>query len=182
VDEVGRGALAGPVTAAAVVLAPDTELTGVDDSKRLTPDERAHLDSYVRDVSVCVTVSHVSVDVIDEVGIAPATLQAMRQALEALSARPDHVLVDGLPVELGWPSTAVVDGDAQVAAIASASIVAKVARDRLMTELDAVHPGYGFTVNKGYGTAQHLDAIRTLGVTSVHRRSFAPCVDQPTLF
>jgi ribonuclease HII len=182
VDEVGRGALAGPVTAAAVVLPPEADITGVDDSKALSPDERTRLDAYVREVSACVTVSHVWVEVIDDIGIAPATLRAMRQALEALSARPDHVLVDGLPVELGMPSTAVVGGDARVAAIASASIVAKVARDRLMTELDTQHPGYGFIVNKGYGTPDHLQAIRRLGVSSVHRRSFAPCVDQPSLF
>jgi ribonuclease HII len=157
-------------------------IEGVDDSKRLSSDIRAHLDAEIRDVCVCVTVSHVSSELIDELGIAVATVRAMRQALEGLETAPEHALVDGLPVELGMPSTAVVDGDGSVAAIAAASIVAKVARDRLMTELDAEFPGYGFTVNKGYGTPPHLEAIRSLGPSEIHRKSFAPCVDQPTLF
>jgi ribonuclease HII len=182
VDEVGRGALAGPVTAAAIVLPPDTLIEGVDDSKRLTSDTRTRLDSEIRQVCTCVTVTHVSADQVDQLGIAVATVRAMRQAIQGLDMPAEHVLVDGLPVELGLPSTAVVDGDASVAAIAAASIVAKVSRDRLMTELDAEYPGYGFTVNKGYGTPPHLEAIRQLGASAVHRRSFAPCVDQPTLF
>ncbi len=182
VDEVGRGALAGPVTAAAVILPHDVRVAGIDDSKRLSPDARSRLDGCIREVCVCMTISHVAADIIDEIGIAAATTQAMRQALSSLDTPAEHVLVDGLPVELGMPSTAVVNGDASVAAIAAASIVAKVARDRLMTELDAEYPGYGFTINKGYGTPPHLEAIRSLGASHVHRRSFAPCVDQPTLF
>lgn len=182
VDEVGRGALAGPVSAAAVVLPCEVIIAGLDDSKRLSPDTRSQIDASIRQVASAVSISHVSARRIDDVGIAAATVEAMREALTGLSSPVDHVCVDGLPIELGMPSTAVVGGDGSVSAIAAASIVAKVARDRLMTEFDAAYPGYGFTVNKGYGTPPHLDALRSLGVCEIHRRSFAPCVDQQALF
>lgn len=175
VDEVGRGALAGPVSACACVLPRDTWLPGLTDSKRLSAQARERLDPVIREQALAVAVSHVDPAEIDRLGIAKANLHAMREAVDALRIRPDHVLVDGLPADLGLPCTAYVRGDRQVRAIAAASIVAKVARDRLMVDLDARFPGYGFAGNKGYGSAQHLEALDRLGPSPVHRRSFAPC-------
>ena len=181
VDEVGRGALAGPVSAAAVVFATDEPFCGLRDSKVLSPAQRADLDVLIRGRALAVAVAHVDSHVIDAIGIAGATVQAMRLALEALPVVVDHVLVDGLDVPLGLPHTAVVKGDATVRSIAAASIVAKVARDRLMGELDQEHPGYGLAGNKGYGSEGHLRAIVELGPSAVHRMSFAPCA-QGSLF
>lgn len=179
VDEVGRGALAGPVTACACMFDRDVHVLGVNDSKRLTARTRERLDVDIRARARGVAVAHVAPAEIDRLGIAKATVEAMRQALGALPDAPEHVLVDGLPVYLGYACTAIVSGDASVRAIAAASIVAKVARDRLMVDLDAVHPGYGFAENKGYGSAGHLEALRALGPSPVHRRSFAPCSTSP---
>ncbi|MBN2247437.1 MAG: ribonuclease HII [Coriobacteriia bacterium] len=175
VDEVGRGALAGPVTACACVFARDTHVHGVNDSKRLSPMARERLDSEIRRSALGVAVAHVGPEEIDRIGIAGATLNAMRQAIAALPEVPDHVLVDGLPVDIGRPCTALVSGDALTRAIGAASIVAKVERDHLMEELDSRYPGYGFAGNKGYGSAPHIEAIRTLGPSPVHRMSFSPC-------
>lgn len=177
-DEVGRGALAGPVTAAACVLPAGLRLTRLDDSKRLTPDMRIVLDAEIRAAAIAVSVAHVPAPDIDAIGIAGATARAMRSALADLGVQIDHALVDGLPVELGVASTAVVGGDATVRAIAAASIIAKVARDAIMTELGAEYDGYGLAVNKGYGTAEHLAAIAARGPCPVHRLSFAPCGQQ----
>lgn len=175
VDEVGRGALAGPVTACACVFDRDTHVRGINDSKRLSPSTRERLSVEIRQTAFCLAVAHVGPEEIDRIGIAAATLKAMREALAALPCTPGHVLVDGLPVDLGHPCTAIVSGDALIRAIGAASIVAKVTRDHLMEELDARYPGYGLAGNKGYGSASHMDAIRTLGPTPVHRMSFAPC-------
>jgi ribonuclease HII len=180
-DEVGRGALAGPVTAAAVVIAWAALPEGVDDSKRLTPERRAVLDAEVRAVAQAVAVAHVWPVDIDRLGIGHAVHLAMREAVGALPGT-DHALVDGRDVpDLGVPVTAVVRGDSSVGCIAAASIVAKVARDALMVTLDEEHPGYGLAANKGYGTSEHLAALASLGPSPVHRRSFAPCT-QPSLF
>jgi ribonuclease HII len=181
IDEVGRGALAGPVTAAAVVLRTDVSIEGIDDSKRLTPERRRSLDITIRDRATSVSVAHVWPDQIDAFGIQQATRLAMLGALEPMRSAVDHVIIDGLPVELGMPSTAVIKGDRRVAAVAAASIVAKVARDALMVELDAEYPGYGLAHNKGYGSHDHLECLAAHGPTSVHRRSFAPC-SQTQLF
>lgn len=175
VDEVGRGALAGPVTACACVFERHVSIPGLNDSKKLPPQVRTRLDIEIRSVARDVSVAHVDARSIDTLGIAEATRHAMLQALAGLHTPPDHVLVDGLPVPLGFPTTAVVSGDATVRAISAASIVAKVARDRLMTELDDQYPGYGLSGNKGYGSADHIEAIRTRGPSPVHRLSFAPC-------
>jgi len=181
IDEVGRGALAGPVTAAAVVLGTEVAIEGIDDSKRLTPERRRALDLIIRDVATSVSVAHVWPDRIDSLGIQQATRMAMLGALEPLRGTVDHVIIDGLPIQLGVPATAVVKGDSRVAAVAAASIVAKVARDALMVELDAEYPGYGLAHNKGYGSPDHLLCLAANGPTSVHRRSFAPC-SQTQLF
>ncbi len=181
VDEVGRGCLAGPVTAGAVVLPVSVRVTGIDDSKRLKPEVRVRLDAEIRAVAQAVAVAHVEPSVIDAIGISGANLLAMRRAVESLGVAVEHVLIDGLAVDVGLPSTAVVGGDRLVAAIAAASIVAKVARDALMREMDAVYPEYGFALNKGYGTLEHIDVITRIGPCKQHRMSFSPC-SQVSLF
>ncbi|MHB1135242.1 MAG: ribonuclease HII [Coriobacteriia bacterium] len=175
VDEVGRGALAGPVTACACIFDRDVHIAGINDSKKLSPQARERLAVEIASGSRGLAVAHVQPADIDRLGIAVATVEAMRQALAALPEPPDHVLIDGLPVDIGRPCTAIVSGDALTRAIGAASIVAKVTRDHLMEELDDRYPGYGFAGNKGYGSASHMDALRTLGPSPVHRMSFAPC-------
>jgi len=180
-DEVGRGALAGPVTAGAVIMTLECRITGIDDSKRLTPARRAELDGEIRTRAIAVSVAHVWPADIDRLGIARAVELAMRDALTAIGVPVDHALVDGRVSGLGLPTTAIVKGDGSVACIAAGSIVAKVARDTLMAELDAEHPGYGFAHNKGYGSPDHLEALAERGPCALHRRSFSPC-SQSRLF
>ena len=175
IDEVGRGALAGPVTAGAVILAQNCRIVGVDDSKRLTPARRRQLDVEIRHRAMAVSVAHVGPGDIDRLGIGPATELAMRDAIAGLGCQVDHALVDGCVGGLGLPTTAIVRGDGSVACIAAGSIVAKVARDALMVELENDHPGYGLWHNKGYGSPDHLAALLQLGPSPIHRRSFAPC-------
>lgn len=172
-DEVGRGALCGPVMACAVVLGEGFDTRGLDDSKRLTRALREQFAQRVRAGALAVGLGRVEADVIDRVNILRATHLAMRRALEALEPRPDFVLVDGREVpDLGWPQRAVVKGDALSVSIAAASIVAKVARDALMQAADAQYPGYGLARNMGYGSAAHRAALARLGPTRLHRRSF----------
>lgn len=178
VDEVGRGALAGPVTAGACVFAPGTEIAGLTDSKALTPRRRTELDLEIRSVAIATAVAHVGHERIDEIGISRATVEAMRAAVEALGIAVEHVLVDGLPVDLGRPSTAIVKGDARVRAIAAASVLAKVSRDALLVELSEHYPGYRLEGNKGYGCPVHLEALRSLGPSPIHRLSFGPCAQE----
>lgn len=182
IDEVGRGALAGPLSVAAVVLPPDARIDGLDDSKRLSPERRETVAASVREQAVCWQVAHVTAAEIDALGMTRALRTAMTRALEILDPAADHVVVDGLAIGLGLPETAVVGGDRKVAAIAAASVLAKVTRDSLMREFDVTYPGYGFAANKGYGTEDHVSAIARLGLTAIHRRSFAPCGDTPRLF
>jgi ribonuclease HII len=178
-DEVGRGALAGPVTAAAVVIGWDLFPEGIDDSKRLSPLRRTVLDIEVREAAQSFAIAHVWPADIDRLGIGHAVHRAMREALAALP-HADHALVDGREKpDLGVPVTTVVKGDSSVGCIAAASIIAKVARDALMVALDEEHPGYGLALNKGYGTEEHLAALVSLGPSPVHRRSFAPCTQSP---
>ena len=190
VDEVGRGPLAGPVVAAAVVFPRGAELPCVNDSKQLTEAMREELREAIFAIpGVQIGIGEVDVETIDLMNILNATHLAMRRAVEQLT-RADFILVDGRPVKgLPLPSRAIVKGDAKSASIAAASIVAKVHRDRLMVELDGVYPGYGFADHKGYGTARHLEALHDLGVTPMHRRSFRPVreiidppPEQPLLF
>lgn len=175
VDEVGRGALAGPVTAAAVVLPHDVRLTGLDDSKRLSPARRESLAAEIRSAAVTCAYAHVPAHVADGIGMTHATRRAIELALARLEPAPDHAVTDGLRVGLGIPETPVVKGDGSVAAIAAASILAKVERDHLMVALSARYPQWEFSVNKGYGTPEHLAAIAAHGICPLHRRSFAPC-------
>lgn len=181
-DEVGRGALAGPVTAAAVVLPPDARIAGLNDSKQLPPHRREELAAMIHTVAVTCAVAHVPAHVTDALGMTRAVLRAMELALSRLEPSADHAITDGLRIGLAIPETPVVKGDSSVAAVAAASVIAKVARDHLMRELAAYYPEYAFEVNKGYGTAEHLEAIAAHGVCPLHRRSFAPCGNTPTLF
>jgi len=182
VDEVGRGALAGPVTVAAVVLPAGTVIEGLNDSKVLDPADRMRLAAEIRAVAEALTIVHAAAHVIDVIGIAPAIRHAMEYALSQLTLRPDHVVTDGRPFGLSLPETAVIKGDSSVAAIAAASIVAKVERDFIMLRLADAYPAWEFESNKGYGTSNHLAAISDHGLSIVHRRSFSPCGGQPTLF
>lgn len=175
VDEAGRGPLAGPVVAAAVVLDPACPIPGLADSKALTPERRAALAVQIRACAVAVGVGSASVEEIDALNILRATLRAMRRALEALQVAVAEVYVDGLHPPEGFPSAIpVVGGDATVACISAASIIAKTERDALLDVLDGHHPGYGFARHKGYPTAAHLKALALLGPCAAHRRSFGP--------
>jgi ribonuclease HII len=179
VDEVGVGPLAGPVVAAAVILPPRTQLPGLDDSKRLSPAQRARLDAQIRAQALALCVAEASAEEVDRRGILRATLWAMQQAVAGLVRAPDHVLVDARTIPgLGCPQTPLVGGDARDGSIAAASIVAKVHRDALMQRLDARFPGYGFAKHMGYGTREHLLALGALGPCALHRRSFAPVAEQ----
>jgi ribonuclease HII len=175
VDEAGRGPLAGPVVAAAVILDPAVRIAGLGDSKRLSAGHRAALDLEIRDRAVSYAVARVDVDVIDAINILQATMKAMGEAVARLDPAPDEVLVDGnrSPI-LRCPVRAVVRGDATVDSISAASILAKVARDREMIEMDRKYPEYGFARHKGYGTRAHRNALLQFGPTPIHRLSFAP--------
>ena len=178
IDEVGRGPLAGPVVAAAVGFPQGAEIPRVNDSKQLSEEKREKLDAAIRAVpGVRIAVAEIPVEEIDRINILRATHLAMRKAAEQIP-EADCLLVDGLPVP-GLPKESfnLIKGDARSASIAAASIIAKVYRDRLMVELDKLYPGYGLAENKGYGTAGHLRALKELGVTPVHRKSFAPVRD-----
>ena len=175
VDEAGRGPLAGPVVAAAVILDPAVRIVGLGDSKRLSPQRRAELDLEIRERAAGYAVARADVDVIDAINVLQATMQAMREAVARLDPAPDLVLVDGNRCpDVPCPVRAVVGGDATVAAIGAASILAKVARDREMIEMDRRYPEYGFARHKGYGTRAHRDALLRLGPSPIHRLSFAP--------
>ncbi|MGA7214478.1 MAG: ribonuclease HII [Terrimicrobiaceae bacterium] len=183
IDEAGRGPLAGPVVAAAVVFLEFKRFNGLTDSKKLAPEFRATLFERI----TCATHVRWAVSVqdaatIDSINILRATHKAMREALEALSSQPDHVLIDGLPIpNFPAPHTAVIGGDGLSLSIAAASVVAKVTRDRIMEEMDALYPQYGFRRHKGYATPEHLAALRAHGPSPLHRFSFSP-VAQPELF
>jgi ribonuclease HII len=181
-DEVGRGALAGPLTAAAVVLPATPRISGLDDSKKLTPPRREELSHQIRERAIAVSVSHISAGEVDSLGMTRALRRVFGLAISGLGVPVDHVVLDGLPMNVAENETAVVKGDGSVAAIAAASIVAKVARDSLMRSLAHEYPEYAFDVNKGYGTSDHLAVIAKDGLCPLHRRSFCSGVGMPTLF
>lgn len=178
VDEAGRGPLAGPVVAAAVILDDLHPIAGLADSKKLTPARREQLYDEIRAKALCCSIAEASVEEIDRLNILQATLLAMRRAVEGLRLKPAKVLVDGnrLPV-LDVLAEAIVKGDAKVPAISAASILAKVHRDRWCADYDREFPQYGFAAHKGYGTAEHLAALRTHGACPQHRRTFAPVTE-----
>lgn len=175
VDEAGRGPLAGPVSAAAVILDPTRPIEGLADSKKLSEKKRDLLAPIIRERALAWAVAYAEVDEIDSLNILQATLLAMRRAVLALKVQPHQVLVDGLYCpQTGIPSQAIVKGDSKVAAISAASILAKTARDELMLKLHEQYPQYGFDGHKGYPTPSHLSALHEHGVSLVHRRSFRP--------
>lgn len=175
VDEAGRGPLAGPVIAAAVILNPAYDIEGLNDSKLLTEKKRELLFDEIIKHALSYGIGSASVAEIDEMNILQATLLAMRRAVSQLTKEPAEIWVDGnQDPKLGYPTQLIVQGDALVPAISAASIVAKVTRDRLMKKLDAKYPGYGFANHKGYATQEHVFALQSLGATPCHRRSFAP--------
>lgn len=173
VDEAGRGPLAGPVVAAAVVFASDVSIAGIDDSKRLTPTRREELFEEIMGEALAVATGIVTEKEIDRMNVLQATFKAMRMAIGSLSIRPEHILIDGRPLpEKFFHQTAIIGGDRQSYSVAAASIVAKVTRDRMMVAYDKVYPQYGFARHKGYGTKKHVEAIRLHGPCEIHRKTF----------
>ena len=175
VDEVGRGPLAGPVVTAAVILDPNKPIEGLNDSKKLTEKRREQLEPIIKKNALAWSLGRAEAEEIDQINILQATLLAMKRAVEGLSIQPEHALVDGNKApNLTCPVTTIIKGDQSEPAIAAASILAKVARDREMVEMDKKYPGYGLAQHKGYPTKQHQQALIDLGVTEIHRRSFKP--------
>ena len=174
VDEAGRGPLAGPVVAAAVILKPGQNISDINDSKKLTEKTRERLYSNIIDLSLSTGVGIVDAETIDRINILQATRLAMLRAVEQLQLQPDLLLIDGITkIESPVQQQTIKQGDARSASIAAASILAKVTRDRLMREYDRIHPGYGFAGHKGYGCKAHMDAIATHGPSPIHRKSFS---------
>ena len=183
VDEVGRGAIAGPLTVGAVVLPNEPRVWGINDSKQLTPARRESLAAQIADVAVAIGIAHIEPASIDAVGMANALRMAMSQAIEDTGVDPDCVLIDGNPMHVHSKEKTMVKGDAKIAAIAAASIVAKVTRDSLMIAYDSEYPGYHLAECKGYGSAAHIEAIRKNGLTPIHRVSFCGnFLETPALF
>ncbi|MDR7236269.1 ribonuclease HII [Neobacillus drentensis] len=177
VDEVGRGPLAGPVVAAAVILPKDFFLAGIDDSKKLSEKKRLEYDEIIRKEAIAFSISMIHAKEIDEMNIYEATKKAMNAAIVSLEPKPDLLLIDAMKLDIPFPSESIIKGDAKSISIAAASIVAKVARDHLMKEISQTYPVYGFQHNMGYGTKEHIEAIHKHGITSYHRKSFAPVKD-----
>ncbi|MGG3560146.1 ribonuclease HII [Neobacillus rhizosphaerae] len=177
IDEVGRGPLAGPVVAAAVILPENFFLAGIDDSKKLSEKKRQEYDKKIRSEALAYSISMISADEIDEMNIYEATKKAMYASIAGLEPKPDFLLIDAMKLETPYPSDSIIKGDARSISIAAASIVAKVARDKLMKEISLSYPAYGFQQNMGYGTKEHIQAIQQHGITPYHRKSFAPVKD-----
>lgn len=172
VDEVGRGPLAGPVVTAAVILPEDSEILYINDSKKLTAKKREELDGIIRREAVSVSLGIIDNEGIDSMNILEATKAAMKKAVEGLDVKPDAVLIDALRINIDIPQKDFVKGDERIYSIGAASIVAKVYRDSLMKKYAEKYPGYGFERNMGYGTLEHVDAIREMGLTPIHRKTF----------
>ncbi len=175
IDEVGRGPLVGPVVTAAVILPREFYDERINDSKKLTEKKRELLYDVIMENAVSVGVGISSEDVIDEINILEATKKAMIEAVNNLSVKPEHLLIDAVKLNIDIPQTSIIKGDAKSESIAAASIVAKVTRDRMMVELDKMYPEYDFKHNKGYGTKKHIEAIEKYGILKEHRKTFAPC-------
>jgi ribonuclease HII len=175
IDEVGRGPLVGPVVTAAVILPKDFYDERINDSKKLTEKKRELLYDVIMENAISVGIGISSEDVIDEINILNATKRAMLEAVNNLSVKPEHLLIDAVKLNTDIPQTSIIKGDAKSESIAAASIIAKVTRDRMMIELNKIHPEYDFKHNKGYGTKKHIEAIRKYGIIKEHRKTFAPC-------
>lgn len=174
VDEVGRGPLAGPVVAAAVILPENCKIPGLNDSKKIPKSKHKEIYEAVLQNAIAIGIGVKDNQVIDQVNIYEATKLAMMEAIGQLEPQPQHLLIDAMRLDLPIPQTSIIKGDANSLSIAAASIVAKVTRDQMMEEFDCEYPGYDFTQNAGYGTANHLAGLHKLGVTPIHRRSFEP--------
>ena len=175
VDEVGRGPLAGPVVAAAVILNPEKPIDGLRDSKKLSQKKREYLSNEIKAHALAWSLGRAEVEEIDELNILQASLLAMKRAVESLNVAPNMVAVDGqFTPDIDFEKIAITKGDSLVSAISAASIIAKVARDNEMIGFDKVYPGYGFSSHKGYPTKQHIASLEKLGITKIHRRSFSP--------
>lgn len=178
VDEVGRGPLAGPVVAAAVILDPNRPIEGLKDSKKLSKKRREALAEIIKSQALAWAFGRAEASEIDEINILQASLLAMKRAVEALPIAPHKVLVDGNKCpDLAYPTEAIIKGDQKIASISAASIIAKVSRDQEMCELDVIYPGYGFSQHSGYPTKQHLEALTKIGISPHHRMSFRPVAD-----
>lgn len=183
VDEVGRGALAGPVVAGAVILDPNCIPEGLDDSKKLTPHRRANLDQAIRASAIAWAVAGVEAEEIDRSNILSATRKAMASAIHDLNPAPDYLLIDAVELDgISISQRPIIRGDARSVSIAAASIIAKVARDELMRHYDESYPGYGFSCHVGYGTSDHLRRLRELGPSPIHRLSFRGVLPERKLF
>ena len=175
VDEAGRGPLAGPVCAAAVILKEDTVIEGLNDSKKISEKKREALFDVIKENAVAYCIAYGTVEEIETVNILEATKLAMYQAIDNSKIKPEHVLIDAMKLEnLDMPSTSIIKGDAKSISIAAASVIAKVTRDRMMLELDSKYPMYGFKKHKGYPTKQHVEAIEKYGILDSHRKTFKP--------
>lgn len=177
IDEAGRGPLAGPVVAAAVVLPKDFYLLGIDDSKKLTEQKREDYFERIKTEAISVGVGIIDAAEIDRINILEAAKKAMLEAVTQLAPKPDYLLIDAVKLETPYPAESLIKGDARSITIAAASIIAKVTRDRMMKEINKKYPEYGFSSNMGYGTAEHLEALKRYGITPYHRKTFAPVKD-----
>ena len=177
VDEVGRGPLIGPVVAAAVILPQNFTLKGLTDSKKLSEKKREEYYEIIQKEAIAIGVGIISEKRIDEVNIYEATKEAMKEAINNLSVKPEHILIDAMPLDLDIPTTSIIKGDLLSITISAASVIAKVTRDHMLYEIDKEFPMYDLKNNKGYGTKKHLEAIKEYGITNYHRLSFKPVFD-----
>lgn len=174
VDEVGRGPLIGPVVAAAVILPVDFKLDGLTDSKKLSEKKREMFYEIIKKEAIAVSVGVISEKRIDEINIYEATKEAMKEAIDNLSVKPEHILIDAMKLDLDIPTTSIIKGDLLSISISAASVIAKVTRDHMLYEMDLQYPMYDLKNNKGYGTKKHIEAIKKYGITKYHRLSFKP--------
>jgi len=177
VDEVGRGPLIGPVVAAAVILPINYNLDGLNDSKKLSEKKRNEYYDIINKDALAIGIGIIDENIIDEVNIYQATILAMKDAINALKIKPEHILIDAMPLDLDIPSTSIIKGDAKSLSIAAASVIAKVTRDNMMYELDKKYPNYGFANHKGYPTKKHIDALNEFGLIEGYRKTYAPIKD-----
>ena len=177
VDEVGRGPLAGPVVAAAVILPKDIEDLGFDDSKKLSASKREEIYRLIQEKAIAIGIGIVDADIIDQVNIYQASRLAMQQAVSELKIQPDYLLIDAMKIDVNTPQIGIIKGDAKSISIAAASIVAKQVRDQMMKEFDELYHGYDFSNNAGYGTPKHLEGLNIKGICPIHRKTFAPIKD-----
>ncbi len=177
IDEVGRGSLAGPVVAACVIMPKDLIIEGLTDSKKLSEKKRDYYFDLIKEKAIDIGIGVIPRERIDEINIYEATKEAMKEAYNNLSIKPEHILIDAMKLDLDTPTTSIIKGDLLSHTISAASVIAKVTRDRMMYELDKKYPMYDFKNNKGYGTKKHIDAIKEYGITKYHRLSYKPVSD-----